>query len=136
MVPFIRALQSRFGEDAVLVMVREFVEEMSSKIGAEVARTTSGTPVEQFYALVPKFSEDKALEVTVLEHSPKACRFNVTRCRYAEFYKEMGAADLGLILSCHRDFGLVKGISEDLQLLRTSTIMEGADHCDFHLKLK
>ena len=86
--------------------------------------------------LIPTFSEEGALELEVLTHSADTYDFNVTRCRYAEFYEEMGANELGLILSCSRDFALAGGISNRLELIRTQTIMQGASHCDFRLRLK
>ena len=51
--------------------------------------------------------------------------FNVTRCGYAEFYKELGLAELGYLFHCNRDFAMVEGFSGEIaRLERTQTIME------------
>jgi hypothetical protein len=61
---------------------------------------------------------------------------NTTRCRYAEMYRELGMPKLGFTLSCARDFALVEGFNPRIELRRTQTIMEGADHCDFRFTLQ
>lgn len=55
----------------------------------------------------------------------------MTRCRYAEMYRDLGMADLGATLSCNRDAALVDGYSENISFKRTQTLMEGASCCDF-----
>ena len=62
--------------------------------------------------------------------------FNVTRCRYAEMYRELGMADLGGIFSCGRDGALSTGFNSRIKLARTQTIMEGASHCDFRYTIE
>jgi len=76
------------------------------------------------------------MELEVLHKSTDAYDFNVTRCRYAEFYHEMGVPDLGFLLSCSRDFALTKGISGKLELSRTKTIMQGDTLCDFRFRVR
>ena len=61
---------------------------------------------------------------------------NVTRCRYAEMYEELGLQELGYMLSCARDFAMIDGFNPRINLTRTQTIMEGANHCDFLFELK
>ena len=57
-----------------------------------------------------------------------------TRCRYAEFYKELGEPELGFLLVCGADFTTAEGFGPDIKLTRTQTIMQGASHCDFRYK--
>jgi hypothetical protein len=56
---------------------------------------------------------------------------NVTGCRYAQFYKEMGVPELGFLLVCGADFPMAEGFGGDIRLTRTQTIMQGASYCDF-----
>lgn len=136
LIPLIEAFQARFGKAEARQVVQKVIEERALKQGQEIAREGAGTPLEKFILLIPTFSEEGALELEVLTHSADTYDFNVTRCRYAEFYEEMGANELGLILSCTRDLALARGISKRLELIRTQTIMQGAIHCDFRLRLK
>ena len=72
-----------------------------------------------------------ALETEVLEKSETRYRFNVTRCKYAEMYRDMGLGEIGHLLSCQRDGTFCEGYDTSLKLERTQTIMQGATHCDF-----
>ena len=65
------------------------------------------------------------------EQSQDAFQIDVTRCRYAQFYKELGAPELGFLLVCSQDFAFAEGLGADVKLTRTQTIMQGASHCDF-----
>ena len=61
--------------------------------------------------------------------------FNVTRCRYAEMYRDLGIPQLGPILSCARDFAMIEGFNPGIRLTRTQTIMEGAALGDFRYRI-
>ena len=55
---------------------------------------------------------------------------------YYEKYNELGLAEYGVGLSCCRDEPFARGFNPNLKLVRTQTIMEGAEHCDFRYYLK
>ena len=76
------------------------------------------------------------LEVEVLQETDKQFDFNVTRCRYAETYKEMGLGKIGHLLSCGRDGSFCKGYNPNIELDRGQTIMQGATHCDFRYRVQ
>jgi L-2-amino-thiazoline-4-carboxylic acid hydrolase len=80
------------------------------------------------------YARDSALDYTVVEQSEDSFAIDVTGCRYAEFYKELGEPELGFLLVCTADFPTAEGIGPDIKLTRTQTIMQGASHCDFHYK--
>ena len=67
----------------------------------------------------------------MLEKSKTRLNFDVTRCKYAEFYKAMGMEDLGAILSCNRDFAMIEGFNKGAKLKRDKTILNGAKCCTF-----
>ena len=67
----------------------------------------------------------------VREATPDRLTFNVTRCRYAEMYREMGMGEIGHLLSCNRDATFCRGYASTLKFERNQTIMGGASHCDF-----
>jgi L-2-amino-thiazoline-4-carboxylic acid hydrolase-like protein len=70
----------------------------------------------------------------VIEQSPDAFEFDVTGCRYAAFYKEMGEPDLRFLLVRSADFPTAEGVGPDIELTRTQTIMQCASHCDFRYR--
>jgi hypothetical protein len=77
-----------------------------------------------------------SLDIDMVAAGDDRLDFNVTRCRYAEFYKELGLADLGYLVHCNRDHAMIDGFNPDLKLTRTQTVMEGASHCDFRFTKK
>jgi hypothetical protein len=77
------------------------------------------------------YAASDALDYEVLKQAPDAFEMNVTGCRYAQFYKELGAPELGFLLVCSADFPMAEGFGRDIELTRTQTIMQGASHCDF-----
>jgi predicted hydrocarbon binding protein len=92
--------------------------------------------LSDFAAILPNWTKEDALELDVLVAEPDKMDFNVTRCRYAEMYHEMGLGDIGHLLSCHRDGDFCIGYNPDIELTRTQTLMTGASHCDFRYRLK
>ncbi len=65
------------------------------------------------------------------EQTDTRYRYNVTRCKYAEMYRDMGLGEIGHLLSCQRDGTFCEGYDERISSKRTQTIMQGASHCDF-----
>jgi len=77
------------------------------------------------------YAAGDALDYQVVKQSTDAFEVDVTGCRYAQFYKELGLPELGFLLVCSSDFPMAEGFSPDIRLTRTQTIMQGASHCDF-----
>ena len=136
LAPLIRAFEDEFGKEKTHALVGKTIEALARSDGASISQELEGSPIEKVAALLPKFNEGDALELDVLKQNDSCYEFNVTRCRFAEFYKELGIPELGRLLSCNRDFALSEGISSELELERSQTIMEGASHCDFRFRVK
>jgi hypothetical protein len=81
-------------------------------------------------ALWERLRAGGALEVEVRESTPVQLRLKVTRCRYAEMYREMGIEELGCVLSCSRDEPLVRGFDDRITLRRSHTLLEGSEACE------
>ena len=79
---------------------------------------------------------DDALERTYLQKTDTNMDYNITRCEYANMYRAMGLGEIGHLLSCNRDSSYCIGFSDNIELTRTQTIMEGAVHCDFRYRTK
>ena len=92
--------------------------------------------MENFIALYDLWKANGALEMEVLHESKSKFDFNVTRCRYAEMYREMGLVKIGHLLSCNRDGTFCEGFEPLLKLVRGQTLMEGSSCCTFRYTLK
>jgi predicted ArsR family transcriptional regulator len=134
--PIIYALSERFGRDEVIEIIRETIIKIAQQQGSELAQSLGGSGSEEFMDSLEYWKRDGALELDILEQNEGHLDFNVTRCRYAEMYRELGIPELGSVLSCNRDFALIKGFNKDAKLKRTQTIMDGASHCDFRFAFR
>ena len=98
--------------------------EMADRVGGQ-------TSMQTFIYRQELWTRGGALERQVIEQNDRRYRFNVTRCKYAEMYRDMGLGEIGHLLSCQRDGTFCEGYDDRIKLKRTQTIMQGASHCDF-----
>ena len=133
--PLLRAFIAEFGREQVLGVASEVITGLAKEAGAQLAEACGGNTLRHL-AEGPRLSAaGGALEREDLELTDTTYDYNIVRCKYAEIYRELGLADLGVVLSCGRDFVMFEGFNPNLKLTRTQTIMEGADFCDFRLTL-
>jgi len=135
LAPLVEALGQEFGEEGVLRVIRDTVVVITRRQGAQLAQAMGGDSLQKFRESLVHWTKDQALEIEVIEEGEKAFAFNVTRCRYAEMYRDLGIPQLGPILSCARDFALIEGFNPQIHLTRTQTLMKGAPLCDFRYRL-
>lgn len=132
LVPLVKALQAELGEERANAIVRKALGDMFRALGEEFWRAQgSGNLGASMGSAFEKFAAGDALDYDVIKKSPDAFEVNVTGCRYAQFYKELGVPELGFLLVCSLDLPMAEGFGPDVKLTRTQTIMQGASHCDF-----
>ena len=136
LAPMLDAMGEAFGRDRVLQVMRDTIIRIARKQGTELAGLMGGVTFQHFAESLRFWTMDDALEIDVIEQTEEKFSFNVTRCRYAELYEQLGIRELGSTLSCARDFALIEGFNPDVSLERSQTIMEGAQYCDFRYCLK
>ncbi len=135
LVPLVKAMEAELGEARANALVRKALGDTYRRYGEAFWRAKNeknvGTAVASAFAT---YARDDALDYTIIEQSKDAFVFDVTRCRYAEFYRELGEPELGFLLVCSADFDTAQGFGADIKLTRTQTIMQGASHCDFRYR--
>jgi hypothetical protein len=134
LIPFIQVLRDKFGEDAMRGVVDETIRRLAVEDGARWAAIYGQTTSSLRAVAQELWAGGGGLDVQLVGESEDHLDFNVTRCRYAEFYKELGLADLGVHVHCNRDFAMLAGFNDELELSRSQTIMEGAACCDFRFR--
>jgi hypothetical protein len=135
LVPLVKALQAELGEERANALVRKALGDVYRRLGEEFWRAKNETNLGKSIASAfTTYARDQALDYKVIERSQDAFEINVTGCRYAEFYKELGEPELGFLLVCNADFTTAEGFGPDIKLTRTQTIMQGASHCDFRYR--
>ena len=136
LAPVIRAMAAEFGEQRVHAILREVIVDIARTQGAAMASACDGNSPRDLAGTLDRWKADGALEMDLLEQDDERLSYNVTRCRYAEMYRELGIPELGAILSCSRDAALVEGFNPMVQLTRTQTLLGGASHCDFRYRTR
>ena len=130
-------MQAEFGEERVNEVVGKTIQDIARQQG-EATRAAGN--IDTMSALADRFKNgvlrEGSLMVDVVENDEAHFGFNVTRCKFMEMYEEMGARDLGFLLSCGRDFAMFEGMAPDLAFDRTQTRMQGASHCDFRYAVR
>jgi hypothetical protein len=125
-------LKASQGAEVAKRTIAEAVRKSAIEQAAELAKAVGGkTSLRTFIDRQEPWLRGGALERDVIEESDTRYRFNVTRCKYAEMYRDMGLGEIGHLLSCQRDGTFCEGYDDRIKLKRTQTIMQGASHCDF-----
>ncbi len=134
--PLVEAFEKELGREKTREILGGVIRELARQKGQELRLIVPDDSMPSFASTWEPWLRDDALEMEMIELSDDVYHFNVTRCRYAEMYRELGLEELGYTLSCNRDASLIDGFSDEYELTRTQTIMEGAAYCDFRYQRK
>jgi hypothetical protein len=126
-VPLVKDLQEILGEGVVL----QALEELGRR-RYERASPRAQIDVSQIEPMLEIYAAGGSLDYDLIASSDDAFDINITGCRYAEMMEELGGREFGHLLICNGDF--VGAREMGLELERTQTRMQGADHCDFRYK--
>ena len=137
LVPLVKALQAELGEEKANRIVRNALGDLYRRFGEEFWRNKNEPDLGKSVASAFKtYAQGDALDYRIGEQSHDAFALDVTRCRYAEFYKEFGLQDVGILMHCNRDRAMVTGFNDEIALERSQTIMQGGSCCDFRFRRK
>ncbi len=123
------------GEQKSIELLGRVAQKLARAMGESLATRDKDNSMSNFADVIPLWQEGGALEITVCEQSDTVFAFDVTRCRYAEMYREIGAEKLGTALSCNRDGSLCEGYNPRIKMSRPETIMAGHNRCNFRFTL-
>lgn len=132
LVPLIRAFQAEFGEERTNEIVGRTIRDIARAQGQADRKNQQVRTMEDLANRAGNgVLKEGSLIVDVVEQTPDHYGFNVTTCKFVQMYEELGARDLGPLLSCGRDFAYFQGLAPDVAFERTQTRMQGAEYCDF-----
>ena len=114
-VPLIEAFSKRFGREETLEAAREVIAGLALEAGKMLKMFAGGDTMQHLQRAIPMFSQGGALEFEIVEAGERRAGVNVTRCRYAEMYREHGLAEYGFLLGCGRDFALMEGFNPKIR---------------------
>jgi L-2-amino-thiazoline-4-carboxylic acid hydrolase len=136
--PIFAEMVAQLGEEKATQILDAAIRKAAIAEGKEFARKApeGKTSMADFIKLYELWTADGALEMKVLAANDDVFDFDITRCRYAETYKDMGLGRIGHLLSCNRDGTFCQGYDPNITLERKQTIMEGANCCTFRYRYR
>jgi predicted ArsR family transcriptional regulator len=136
LVPLLRALRTELGKDKADDIVRRALRDWSKQLFAEIGHHVEGSPRRKWATLYKAMAEISEREVTVdmRRRDKDALEFDITSCRFAEFFRMLGEPELGALLVCEADVDIAAAGEGDVSFTRTQTIMRGAPRCTFRYK--
>ena len=136
LVPVLRVLRARLGKDEADALVRQALRDWSKQLFAGIASSIEGSPRRKWGAIQKVFGEvsGREVEFDVRRHDEEALDIDVTRCRFAEFFRALGEPELGALLICAADFDIAAVGDGEVELDRAQTIMQGAPVCAFRYR--
>ena len=136
LIPVLRALRAELGKDKADAIVKQALRDWSKQLFAAIGDGIEGSPRRKWATIQSVWGEvsGREVEVEILRHDKEALEIDVTRCRFAEFFRALGEPDLGALLICEADFDIVSVGEGAVSLDRAQTIMQGAPSCTFRYK--
>lgn len=131
--PLLLAFQAEIGLEKTLTIAQQVIDNLAYQAGQSLAKLLGGNEIGDFAKGLVFWSKGGALELDKVKESGQEISFNVTKCKYADMYEALGLKQFGVLLSCNRDYALIRGFNPALKLRRTQTIMEGGACCDFRI---
>jgi hypothetical protein len=136
LVPVLRALRAELGKGRADAIVKQALRDWSRQLFAAIGDGIEGSPRRKWATINSVFGEvsGKEVEVEILRHDKEALDIDVTRCRFAEFFRALGEPELGALLICEADFDIAAIGEGEVSLDRAQTLMQGAPSCTFRYK--
>ena len=138
LVPLLKAFRTELGETRANQIASSALREWSRKLYTDIGAQLPGSPRQKWEtistACLSRLGDD--VDFAMLKKEQEALEFNITGCRYADFFRQLGEPELGGVLMCDADVDIETVGSPEVEMTRTQTIMKGAEHCDFRYCLK
>ena len=136
LVPVMQALRVELGKEKADALVKDALRDWSKQLFAAVGDSVEGSPRRKWASMQSALTEITEREVTfeMIRQDKEALEFDVTHCRFAEFFRALGEPELGALLVCATDFDIVAAGGSEVGLTRDQTLMQGAPSCTFRYK--
>ncbi len=136
LVPLLKHLRAELGEEEANDLVYPVLREYMKKWITEFSSKESDIPIENFFKTSEMLDEtfEGDVDYDVLENDDEKYDLNVTRCRYAQFFRQLDEPELGAILVCEADDHIADLFAPAVKLSRPDTMMKGGTHCPFRYK--
>ncbi|MBT5432093.1 MAG: L-2-amino-thiazoline-4-carboxylic acid hydrolase [Alphaproteobacteria bacterium] len=136
LVPLLKRLREKLGEEEANALIYPVIRESMKDWAATLLATGSGDLLKDFAshsdALEAMYEVDVAYDT--LKNDETVYEFNITGCRYAEFFRQLGEPELGTMLVCEMDDHIADLSVPAVEMTRKDTMMKGGSHCPFRYR--
>jgi hypothetical protein len=124
------------GREKADAIVKQALRGWSKQLFAAIGDGVDGSPRRKWATIQSAWAEISLHDVTVEMHlhDKEALEFDITHCRFAEFFRALGEPELGALLVCEADFDIAAAGDGEVSFTRDQTIMQGAPTCTFRYK--
>ena len=136
LAPLLRALRAELGAERANAIVRQALRDWSKQLFADVGAAIDGRPKKKWAAMHAAMAGVTEQDVTheILRQDKEALEFDVTQCRFAEFFHALGEPELGALLVCEADVDIAAAGEGEVSFTREQTLMKGGPRCTFRYK--
>jgi len=132
LIPVLQGLAKELDEDRFIEALKDVVFESALKAEQDAARQLPSNDFAAYTTLArePSHFGKHILSREIVEDTSEAFEVKITECLWAKTFREMGAAEMGYMLICHRDYAHCQGFNPKITLIRSKTLMQGDDFCN------
>ncbi|MHA1537696.1 MAG: L-2-amino-thiazoline-4-carboxylic acid hydrolase [Alphaproteobacteria bacterium] len=136
LVPLLQHLRAELGEEKANSLIYPVLRDYAKKWIGGLASSESESPIENWRKtselLETQFEGD--VDYEIIRDDAEALDFNVSACRYADFFRQLNEPELGAILTCEVDNHIVGLAAPAVKLSRSDSIMKGGKNCPFRYR--
>ena len=131
-VPLIRALRSEMDEQHLKEFLNRTLMPMFREVGRRYFKNADCSALDamQAHAMASAAGDSETIE---MRQNGDMLEVDVTRCQYAQFFRDLGEPEIGFLLVCSSDYGIFEEI-QGVEMTRSQTIMQGEPCCDFRFR--
>jgi L-2-amino-thiazoline-4-carboxylic acid hydrolase len=129
-IPIVKALERELGKERAFALVGDAIAQDYAK------RQSRRIAVRNLHPRESNSDNAFPVESQVVVDTETTFGVNMTTCRFAQYFREIGEPEIGALLTCGVDFANEALQRPAWQFQRTQTLMQGADHCDFRWRLR
>lgn len=137
-IPLWRGLEEEIGKDRLYAMIKKINDAAAKAEMGGLAKAKGLSTLADYVKpmLDPNSLYRKVLTFDVVENTPKAFEVKVSECLWAQTFRGAKAGDLGYVLICDGDYAAAEGFNPKMHMIRTKTLMQGADCCNHRYVLE
>lgn len=137
-IPFVKFCSETLGREKTIEMLKAYADSAAVLSAERLARRLGTNAFEAarkyFDPSLPAFANTMTFKR--IDGSEREFSLHVTECLWAATFLEAKAGDFGYAAICHPDFQMVKSFNPRMEMIRTKTLMGGADSCNPRYILK